>query len=332
MNLQQRIEILVHLGEYIQGNDPAWESVKHSAFVRNEWFTPENIDLAVDNIAKYFLQKDLLEQWVNENQVPATSENPKNVGLVAAGNIPLVVFHDFLSIFISGHKQSIKLSSKDDILLPFLIQKMIEWNHKVADYIQISELLKNCDAYIATGSNNSGRYFDYYFGKFPHIIRRNRTSVAILDGTESAAELSALTNDIHEYFGLGCRNVTKIYVPKDYDFVPLVNALKSYESLLDNVKYKNNFDYQLAILLLNKKFYMNGGALLLEENPALFAPLSVVHYEFYENVEDLTKELNNCEDVQIIIGKYGLPFGISQKPTLSDYADGVNTLAFLNML
>lgn len=332
MNLQQRIEILVQLGKYIQGNDPVWEEVKHRAFVKNEWFTIENTNKAVENIAQYFLQKDLLDAWTKENKVPETRENPKIVGLVAAGNIPLVVFHDFLSIFISGHKQRIKLSSKDDVLLPFLIQKMTEWNAEIAELVQISEMLKNCEAYIATGSNNSGRYFDYYFGKFPNIIRRNRTSVAILDGSETEEELLALTSDIHDYFGLGCRNVTKIYTPKEYDFVPLVNALKSYEYLLDNVKYKNNFDYQLAILLLNKKFYMNGGALLMEENPGLFAPLSVVHYEFYEDKKALLEDLSKNDDVQIIVGHAGKAFGISQKPSLSDYADGVNTLAFLNTL
>ena len=329
MNLQQRISILVQLGQYILSESPEWVSAQQSAFHKNFWFTPANIELSCKNIADFFLQKNELENWAKQYHIPNDNPHPKTIGLVMAGNIPLVGFHDFLCIFISGHKQRIKLSSKDDVLLPFLVKKMTELHPELSSYISFEENIKGCDAYIATGSNNSGRYFDYYFGKYPSIIRRNRTSVAILTGQESESELELLTDDIQSYFGLGCRNVTMIYVPENYDFVPLINALKKYDYLLDYHKYKNNYDYQLAILLLNKKFYMSGGGLLLEENPTIFSPISTIHYQFYKDINTVEEELQKSEDIQAIVGTHHIPFGKAQKPNLSDYADGVDTMRFL---
>lgn len=332
MNLQQRISILVDLGQYMLSESPEWLSAKQSAFHKNFWFTPENIDLACRNIADNFLQKSKLENWAQQYNIPQNTENQVIVGLVMAGNIPLVGFHDFLCIFICGHKQRIKLSSKDDVLLPFLVKEMAKLDPEVSQYVSFEDNLKGCDAYIATGSNNSGRYFDYYFGKYPSIIRRNRTSVAILTGNESKEELALLVDDIQSYFGLGCRNVTKIYVPENYDFVPFIEILKKNESLLDYHKYKNNYDYQLAILLLNKKFYMSGGSLLLEENPVVFSPISTIHYEYYKNIEDVEKELQNSEEIQAIIGSNYIKFGQAQLPSLTDYADGVDTMKFVSSL
>ncbi|WP_447641822.1 MULTISPECIES: acyl-CoA reductase [Chitinophagaceae] len=332
MNLQQRISFLVDLGKYIESQAPEWQFAKQTAFHKNIWFTPENIDLACKNITENFLQKDKLESWAAQYQVPDHLDNPKTVGLVMAGNIPLVGFHDFLCVFISGNRQKIKLSSKDEALLPFLIQTMAKSCPEVEQYVVFAEMLKNCDAYIATGSNNAGRYFDYYFGKFPSIIRRNRTSVAVLNGMESEQELSLLAEDIHSYFGLGCRNVTTLYVPDNYNFIPLIEVLKKYDSLLDYHKYKNNYDYQLAILLLNKKYYMSGGALLLEENPLVFSPISTIHYQYYKDEKKLEEQLKNSEDIQAIIGQKYIGFGQAQLPTLMDYADGVDTMQFLSCL
>ncbi|MFT4204090.1 MAG: acyl-CoA reductase [Chitinophagaceae bacterium] len=329
MNLQQRISILVDLGEYMEDQSAEWQSAKQTAFHKNGWFTLENIGFACKNIVENFLQKDALTHWAAQYALPESLENPVTVGLVTAGNIPLVGFHDFLCIFLSGNKQKIKSSSKDDILLPFLIKTMQEKYPELAEYITFAETLKGCDAYIATGSNNAGRYFDYYFAKYPSIIRRNRTSVALLDDTETPQELESLAEDIHTYFGLGCRNVTMLYVPENYDFIPLVNALKKYGRLLDYPKYKNNYDYQLAILLLNKKYYMSGGALLLEENPVLFAPISTVHYQFYSDKAELETTLNNSDDIQAIVGKNHIGFGQTQQPHLTDYADDVDTMQFL---
>ena len=199
---------------------------------------------------------------------------PKNVGVVMAGNIPLVGFHDFLCVFISGHIQTIKLSSKDDVLLKHLVEKMYSWEVTMQNYVSFASMLKGCDAYIATGSNNSAVYFDYYFSKYPSIIRRNRTSVAILTGDETKEELEKLSDDIHVYFGLGCRNVTKIFVPRGYDFVPLLQSFHAYKYFADHHKYKNNYDYNLSIMIMNNRFYMTNESTLLVENDSFFSPIS----------------------------------------------------------
>ncbi len=320
------------MGHYMQKQYPEWQSAKQTAFHKNIWFTPENIELACNTIVENYLQTDKLEKWAVQYDLPQNIENPVTVGLVMAGNIPLVGFHDFLCVFISGNKQKIKLSSKDDVLLPFLITELQKQYPELGDYVTFAENLKGCDAYIATGSNNAGRYFDYYFGRYPSIIRRNRTSVSILDGTENTQDLELLAEDIHNYFGLGCRNVTMLYVPENYDFIPLIEVLKKYEAFLDYHKYKNNYDYQLAILLLNKKYYMSSGALLLEENPIIFSPISTIHYQYYKNINELENELQNSEDIQAIIGKNHIGFGQAQLPSLTDYADGVDTMDFLKKL
>jgi hypothetical protein len=308
----------------MESADPAWLEAKERAFALNHWFVPEFLNLAVDNIVGRFLQPDLLQAWVDH--YPALGTGPsRNVGVVMAGNIPLVGFHDFLCVFVSGHRQTIKLSSKDNVLLPHLVGKLREWAPVLADQVVFSDLLKGCDAYIATGSNNSARYFEYYFGKYPSVIRRNRTSVAVLDGSETAAELDRLADDIHLYFGLGCRNVTKIYVPREYDFPPLLTALKRYDWFFDHHKYKNNYDYQLAIYLMNNQFYMTNDSIVLLEQEGLFSPIGTLYYEYYESKPLLTGN----PDIQCIIGHGGMPFGSAQQPFLEDYADGVDTLAFL---
>jgi hypothetical protein len=249
-----------------------------------------------------------------------------------AGNIPLVGFHDFLCVFISGHRQTIKPSSKDDVLIRHLVQHLNQRDAETLQSISFSEMLKGCDAYIATGSNNSARYFDYYFSKYPHIIRRNCTSVAILMGDESKEELERLADDVYQYFGLGCRNVTKIYVPQQYDFIPLLQAFKKYDHLIDHHKYKNNYDYQLAMLILNKKYYMSNESVLLLEEPSLFSPISRLNYEFYTDIFALRSNLEQQEDIQCITGKGAIPFGQAQQPCLTDYADGADTLQFLRAL
>jgi hypothetical protein len=249
-----------------------------------------------------------------------------------AGNIPMVGFHDFLCVFLSGHRIHIKLSSKDEVLMKHIIEKMIEWDESLKEVIVISEMLKGCDAYIATGSNNSANYFEYYFAKYPHIIRKNRTSVAILTGKETTEELEALADDVYQYYGLGCRNVTKLYVPMDYDFINLLNAFRKYDHLKDHNKYRNNIDYNLAIYILNNQYYMSNDSLLMVENESIFSPISVLHYEFYEKLETIIESLSHRNDLQAIVGHDFIPFGEAQKPMLTDFADGVNTIEFLNSL
>ena len=332
MNLQHRIDLLVRLGQYILSADEQWMDIKEKASRENGWFIPQFVDIASNNIARSFLQKNILEKWADGYQITATHANPKTIGLIMAGNIPLVGFHDWMCIFISGHKALIKLSSKDQVLIKHLSEKLNEWNADAATFSEFSEMLKNCDAYIATGSNNSSRYFEYYFKKYPHLIRRNRTSIAILTGNETKEELEQLADDVYLYFGLGCRNVTKIYVPVDYDFVPLLEAFKKYIYLADHHKFKNNYDYNLALHLLNKKYYMTNGAILLIEDPAIFSPISQLNYEFYVDKNDLSGKIPDTQNLQCTLGKGFTDFGKSQSPAISDYADGVDTLQFLTGL
>ncbi|OIR14339.1 acyl-CoA reductase (LuxC) [mine drainage metagenome] len=329
MELQERINLFVRLGQYMQSSDAEWQAIKERASRENPWFVTEFIELAISNICAEFLQKEKLESWAESYNLKAFQADGSLVGIVMAGNIPLVGFHDFLCVFLSGKRMMIKASSKDEILIKHIVKKLLEWEEPVEDRIHFAQNLKGCDAYIATGSNNSSRYFDYYFGKYPNIIRRNRTSVAILDGTETTEELNALADDIQLYFGLGCRNVTKLYVPKNYDFIKLLNALKKYEHFLDFHKYKHNYDYHLTIAMMNNKFYMNNGSVVLSENESLFSPVSQVHYGFYDDAKNIISSLQNNIDVQCIVGHGFTAFGKAQQPSLKDYADGVDTMQFL---
>lgn len=332
MNLQQRISLLDELGQYMRSEDEEWIAVKERASRENGWFTEEFVALATEQAADQFLRKDLLDKWAASYQLPAENPAPKTVGIVMAGNIPMVGFHDLLCVFISGHKALVKTSSKDKILLPHLVKKLTDRDGAVADLIVFGERLSGCDAYIATGSNNSAGYFDYYFSKYPHIIRRNRTSVAILTGNESPAELEQLADDVHIYFGLGCRNVTKIFVPEGYNFEALLKAFRKYNHFFDHHKYKNNYDYNLAIHLLNNKYYMSNDSILLIEDASIFSPISQLNYEYYNDRGSLNDKLEGNNDLQCVIGQGYMEFGKAQYPGLNDYADGVDTMAFLKGL
>ncbi len=332
MNLQHRIDLLVRLGEYILSNNEKWLASQEKASYENGWFIPEFITSATKNIGEKLLKREFLENFSANYQISSNAEKPKKIGIVMAGNIPLVGFHDFLCAFLSGHIAIMKPSSKDQVLIKHLVEELISWENKVSDYLIFAEMLKGCDAYIATGSNNSSRYFEYYFAKFPNIIRKNKTSIAILTGSESKEELALLADDVHSYFGLGCRNVTKIYVPKGYDFIPMIEAFKKYQHLADHHKYKNNYDYNLALHLLNKVYYMTNGSILLVENENLFSPISQLNYESYSSIETVIKSLDNNLDLQCIVGNNHIPFGKAQCPSINDYADGIDTMAFLTSL
>lgn len=327
MKLQNRIELLQQLKQYLTENDAEWQEIKQNGSIANGWFTPEFIQLAVENIVNEFLSGDKLERWIKHYHID-DSVVPKNVGIVMAGNIPLVGFHDFLCVFVCGHRQTIKLSSKDDVLLQHLVKKICHWDAAAKNYIGFAPMLKGCDAYIATGSNNSALYFDYYFSKYPSIIRRNRTSVAVLNGTETTVELENLSDDIHAYFGLGCRNVTKLYVPNGYDFIPLLQSFHRYKYFADHHKYRNNYDYNLSLHIMNNKFYMTDDVTLLVENNQLFSPISQLNFSYYTNIEAVMETLQSDNDVQCIVGGQ-IPFGKAQVPALMDYADGVDTVQFL---
>ncbi|MBS1783556.1 MAG: acyl-CoA reductase [Bacteroidetes bacterium] len=327
MNIEKRIDLLKKLGQYMLSDDADWVIAQQSACNMNAWFTRESVDLSIQNIVNQYLQPSLLKEWLAKYSLPIQA---KKVGIIMAGNIPLVGFHDFLCCFVCAHYQYIKLSSKDDVLLRKLIEKLLEWEPNLNNEIFIADNLKNCEAYIATGNNNSARYFEQYFGKYPNIIRRNRTSVAILEGTELENEFTALANDVFSYYGLGCRNVTQLCVPKGYDFSLLLESLKPFSSeLMLHHKYKNNYDYYCAIYMLNKISFLTNDSLMLVENELPFSAVSVLHYRYYSNMQQLAHELEISGNVQTIVGRGFTPFGTAQIPSLSDYADGVDTMAFL---
>lgn len=332
MILQRRIHWLSKLGNYMMADEIPWEQAKQTACAENRWFTPEFVDVAVNNIVRNFLQTDKLTEWTGHYAIQESREKPQTIGIVMAGNIPFVGFHDFLSVFVSGHKAVIKPSSKDEALIKHIAGVLVSWEPEINQQIQFSEILKNCDAYIATGSNNTSRYFEYYFSKYPHIIRRNKTSVAILNGQETTKDLEKLADDVYQFFGLGCRNVTKVYVPVGYDFMPMLSAFKKYDYLVDHYKYKNNYDYNLTLHILNKKFYMTNGSILLTEDPSIFSPISQLNFEYYSNSGSLFSSLNANDEIQCIVGRGYVPFGQAQSPGLYDYADKVDTMRFLNSL
>ncbi len=335
MNLQERLHALIALGEHLLGEDDYLRAVMHRTSHTNLWFTKDNQEQAVKAIAQEFLQADPLQRWVAQYDLPEPT-TPKTVGLVMAGNLPLVGFHDVLCVFLAGHKAKIKLSEKDPYLLPYLLKLLEKIDPRTASYFEIVELLKGIDAAIATGSNNTARYFETYFGKYPHIIRKNRNAVAVLTGEETDAELLALGSDIFAYFGMGCRNVSKLYVPRDYDFQYLLELLTEYREVVLHDKYKNNFDYNLALCMLSREPFLMGNGIVLTENAAIASPVSCLYYEFYDNPAVLEAELSNrLNEIQCIVARPDtlhlpvVPFGKAQQPGLGDYADGVDTMAFL---
>jgi hypothetical protein len=328
MNLEERIALLVKLGEYLTSKSEQLQVVKTKAWEKNRWFIEEFVNFSFQNIAAEYLDPVKLNNWIHHYRIDDNID-PRKIGIVMAGNIPLVGFHDFLCVFITGHRQFIKLSDKDDVLLKHFIDKLCEWNPKVGNVVKTVGRLKDCDAYIATGSNNSVRYFTFYFGKYPCVIRNNKTSVAVLSGNETYGQLASLADDVYTYFGLGCRNVTKLFVPKGYDFVMLLNAFKKYNYLSDIAKYKNNYDYNLALLIMNNRFYMSNESIILSEDESIFSAVSVLHYSFYEDNQSLVQALKANENIQCIVNDTSVSFGNTQKPGLYDYADGIDTMQFL---
>lgn len=335
MTVEQRINAFSKLGNHIQQMSPeAFDSLADSAKMENPWFTNENIGKALKGITKFLNEKNLIE-WTSPYSL--NPSKPQVIALVMAGNIPLVGFHDFLCVLISGHSVQIKLSSKDSRLLPYLIKHLIWFEPEFEKYITVVDgKLENFDAVVATGSDNSARYFHQYFGKYPNIIRKNRTSVAILSGEEPDEEIQLLGEDVFSYFGLGCRNVSKIFVPLEYDFTRLLSRWTSFEPIIHHHKYCNNYDYQKSILLVNRVPFLDNGFILLQENEKLVSPISVLYYEYYSTQKDLSQKMvMNAEKIQCIVGTQApatILFGQAQYPSLGDYADQIDTLKFLSDL
>lgn len=301
----------------------------------NGWYTLENVYFSIQSWAKA-LSEDNLNLWLSIYNLD--SNEPKNVALILAGNIPLVGFHDFLSVLISGNSVLIKTSSKDQFLLPFLAKYIIAIEPSFTDKITfIDGKLENFDTVIATGSNNTARYFDYYFKDKPSIIRKNRNSIAVLNGEETKEQLAALGEDIFRYFGLGCRNVSKLFVPKGYNFDNFFKAMYEYRDVIHYEKYANNYDYNKAVFLMSNFQLLDNEFLTIKEDSSYASPISSVFYEFYENIDEIKNRLNtDAEQIQCVVSnnliENSVSFGQTQQPRLWDYADNVDTLAFLSKI
>lgn len=329
MNLEKRIIAFVELGNYMVENPIELQETIHKTYVYNNWFTKENTLNALKNIATNFLNKNKLENWLSNYEVNST-DNPKTIAIVAAGNIPMVAFHDILCVLITGNTLQLKLSEKDKFLLPFLLNKLIEIEPAFKNKIAIQEKLENFDAIIATGSNNSAKYFEYYFGKYKNIIRRNRNSIAILNGNESLEEIEKLSDDIFDYFGLGCRNVSKIFVPNNFEIISLKDGFSKHIDVMQHNQYMNNLDYQRTLYLMNQTPLVDIDFINITENKSLHSPISCLHVERYETIDDVNNFIiDERDNIQCIVGKDYLSFGDSQQPTLSDYADNVDTIKFI---
>lgn len=298
----------------------------------NGWFTRENVIFSLQQWSEALTRKSL-DQWLDPYDL--SEIEPKTVGIVMAGNIPLVGFHDFLSVLLAGHKVVAKLSGNDKQLMPVIARFLTQLDPEYKDRIRFTEnRLENFDAVIATGSNNTARYFEYYFSKVPSIIRKNRNSVAILTGNETPEELEALGEDIFRYYGLGCRNVSKLYVPENYDFDDFFKAMYNWNPIINQAKYANNYDYNKAVYLMSEFKLLENGFLILKEDSGYSSPIATLFYETYENPEALREHLyNESQRLQCIVKKDPAPnevgFGHTQKPQLWDYADDVDTMEFL---
>lgn len=304
----------------------------HSSVHHNGWFTTEQVMYAIKSWADVLTEENL-DTWTSRYRLE--TEPLKRVGMILAGNIPLVGFHDLLSVLLSGNIAVVKLSSNDQKLLPFLVNYLISIEPAFEDRVVFTEeKLEDFDAVIATGSNNTARYFEFYFSKYPNIIRKNRNSVAVLNGKETEEELIALGRDIFTYFGLGCRNVSKIYVPKDYNFDAFFKAMFHYKELIEYEKYSNNYDYNKAVFLMSEFKILDNGFMTIKEDIGYASPISSVFYEYYEDLEVLNNQLQQeQEKLQCVVSNdlvtSSIAFGTTQEPQLWDYADGVDTMAFL---
>lgn len=349
MNLNKRIEAFSELGKFLSqftsenfskkegvlNNESFFELFSEAIYGaqhKNGWFLPNQVVFAITQWSQA-LQNESLLSWVAGYELKVTQ--PKKIGIVMAGNIPLVGFHDLLSILITGHKALVKLSSNDAKLLPLLCEYLFSVAPSFKDFLEFTEgKLEGFDAVIATGSNNTARYFEYYFKEKPHIIRKNRNSVAVLTGEETNEQLEALGEDIFRYYGLGCRSVSKLFVPKGYNFDAFYNAMFAQQEILKHEKFVNNYDYNKAVYLMSNFKLLDNGFLMLKEDPSYSSPISTLFFETYDNYEDL-KELFEAKDEQLqcIVNfpsnAKNVNFGQTQHPDLQDYADGVDTVDFL---
>jgi len=343
MELNKRAEVLGLLGKemrrVVDENDATYLSVSSQAYLKNNWFTKDAVDQSMVAWADV-LEPARIAEWISRYQVP-TAFTEKITGVINAGNIPLVGLHDMITVFLCGHIYLGKNSSDDQLLLPYIFSLMQKINPAVSTRISFTGKLSGFDAVIATGSNQSARYFSSYFGKYPHIIRKNRNGVGVIRGGETKSDLEVLGKDIFQYYGLGCRNISKLYVPADYDFVNFFEAVYSFNEVMQHNKYMNNFDYNNTMFLMKQLPFLQNGFLIIREDKRIPSPISVIHYEKYSDKKQLGIHLDSEENaIQCVVSNENLElksqlknrmvkFGESQKPALWDYADGVDTMMFL---
>ncbi|PRD56441.1 acyl-CoA reductase [Sphingobacterium gobiense] len=333
MTQKQRIEAFVALGELLASDQEKIGRMLQHASIKNPWYTTENTKKQLQALSSNLTLEKLMRWLAPYPDIQAD----KTVGLILAGNIPLVGFHDILSVLVAGFNAQVKCSSDDAGLTTFVLNELIEIEPAFAEKIQFVDRLQEYDLIIATGSNNSSRYFDYYFGKKPHIIRKNRNSIAILTGTESPEQLKALGFDIFDYFGLGCRSVSKLYIPRDYNFNSFFEAIAYFSSVKEHYKYVNNYDYNKSIYLINGDKHLDNGFILLKEDTRLASPLATVFYEEYDQIHEVVAQLETkANQIQCVVTEATIETSIptfllggSQCPSLTDYADGVDVLEFL---
>lgn len=330
MDQTKRISAFTQLGIHFRNlSGQELDTIAQHARNENSWFSRESVEKALKGIGEFLIPERLIS-WVAGYPAIKTE---KTVALILAGNIPLVGFHDIMCVLISGHRAQIKLSSKDQYLTKYVLQKLVEIEPGFHSRISLTERLSDFDSVIATGSDNSARYFNYYFGKYPHIIRKNRTSVAVVRQNETTEDYHSLGLDVFTYFGLGCRNVSKLYVPAGFSFDALFRAWEPYSDVVNHHKYANNYDYQKSILLINRTPFLDNGFVLLQESDRLVSPISVVFFEYYNSDAELQEKLTSqSEKIQVIVGNHqfcSVRFGEAQCPQLGDYADNTDTMNFL---
>jgi hypothetical protein len=338
MDLKERIESFSLLGEILRNLIAGKKNKFSGQFSElinnqhqlNEWFTLENVRNSVDAIASVLTYENLTN-WTSAYPGLKINYDPVKVGVIMAGNLPLVGFHDYISVLISGNNLLAKTSSKDSGLILFVHKILCDINKGFKDKVKFTDgTITGFDVVIATGSNNSARYFEYYFGKYPNIIRKNRNSIAIIEGDETDAELKALGSDIFSYFGLGCRNVSKVYIPEGYNIAVMTNQWEGFSDIIQNTKYANNYDFNKAVYIVNKENFFDTGYLLLVEDKRLYSPVAVLYYEYYKLHGEADRQAEMLkENIQCIIGKNYIPFGKGQYPELWDYSDGIDTIQFL---
>ena len=322
---------------FLTSPSSAASEIHQKAYGANQWFIPEFTNAALEAIANEFLDVNAFTEWMGSYPKPEGKQ--KTIAVIMAGNLPLVGFHDLLCILASGNAAMIKLSDKDAHLLPWVTDQWIKTDPSLSAFIKYVDRLEGFDAAIATGSNNSARYFDYYFRSYPHVLRQNRNGVAVLTGEESIEDLKLLANDIFMFFGLGCRNVSRIFVPEGYDFNQWEEAIADWKHLGDHNKYRNNLDYNFAIYIINSIPHINLGHLILKEDDAIASRIGCLHYSYYKNMDELIPQMQSRkEEIQCVVSKRPISewafiyFGESQHPALDQYADGVDTMQFLTSL